>query len=112
FKPGPLVTTYNGVTVTLTGRPSAVPTQGSFIVTSATLARLAPSAPLLGCWLSVPDRSKSAAVVSAVIEATASTSVSAEGGVIFANMLEQILQVMLLTVTGLLGVAALIALIG
>lgn len=112
FKPGPLVTTYNGVTLTLTGRPSAVPTQGSFIVTSATLARLAPSAPVLGCWLSVPDRSKSAAVVSAVIEATASTSVSAEGGVIFANMLEQILQVMLLTVTGLLGVAALIALIG
>ncbi len=82
-------------------------------MTPADLQQLVPDAPTTALWLRLDD----GADLGAVMEGLAGTTAGADGVTVVGAapqrvQLEQVLDVMLLVVTGLLGVAVLIALIG
>ncbi|MGY1706098.1 FtsX-like permease family protein [Geodermatophilus sp. SYSU D00697] len=84
------------------------------LVLAADLARLAPDAAVSQLWLRLTDGGDQAAVVDAVTDTvgTATTDAQVTGVVSLRQQMDEVLDVLLLVVTGLLGVAVVIALIG
>ena len=112
----------DGDTVTLQGDTAAdlrvLVADGDvpLLVTAAQLQGLVPGAGIAQLWLRLADAGPDAqvAAVDRVTDATASAdpSASVTGMVTLRNQIDEVLDVLLLVVTGLLGVAVVIALIG
>ncbi|MGY1710928.1 FtsX-like permease family protein [Geodermatophilus sp. SYSU D00758] len=113
----------DGDTLTLTGAGAArdlrvrvVADDAVLLLTTADLTALAPQAPVAQLWLRLADAGDRAQteVVDAVTDAvgTATTDAQVTGVVSLRAQMNEVLDVLLLVVTGLLGVAVVIALIG
>lgn len=99
--------------VTLTVAISRAAAYQISIVTPSTLAEVDPKARASSLWVSVDDRSRSAAVLADVRRIVGTgAGIDVSGSVAEGAMIEQVVGVLLLIATGLLGVAVLIALIG
>lgn len=109
----PLTVRYDGRRVSLVLVASDVADAGQLVVSDATMTGLAPTAPTAGLWAAAADRTRAAEVSAGVRKALA-----AQPGLVVAGSLPQaaevggVLDTVLDVATGLLGVAALIALVG
>lgn len=84
----------------------------AFVVTAQDLARIAPDAPVAALWLRLSPGADAGQVVGAVQRATAGTEVEVGGSAGARAELDNLVNLMLAVVTGLLGVAVVIALVG
>lgn len=86
---------------------------GTVVVSSAAMDSLAPTAPTAAIWAAAADRSSAAATIAGVRKAlVAQPGLVLSGSLPQAAEVDGVLQTVLNVATGLLGVAALIALIG
>jgi putative ABC transport system permease protein len=99
---------------TLALRVHVVDSDSPMLLTAADLARLAPDAAIGQLWLRLDDAGDQDAVVDAVTDTvgTAVADAQVTGLVTLRQQMNEVLDVLLLVVTGLLGVAVVIALIG
>ncbi|WP_375424403.1 FtsX-like permease family protein [uncultured Friedmanniella sp.] len=109
----PLVLRYNGVQRRLVLVASDVPDLAVVVVSGAVMDELAPTAPTAAVWAAAADPSRAAETIAGVRKALV-----AQPGLVLAGSLPQVaaldgvLRTVLDVATGLLGVAALIALLG
>lgn len=81
-------------------------------VTSATFDRLAGEPLTMSAWIKLVDRTSATQLNEVVSIFGNYPEVMVEGGAVMAGILQQVLDVMLIVLTALLGVAVLIALVG
>ncbi|TFV56551.1 FtsX-like permease family protein [Geodermatophilus sp. DF01-2] len=95
-------------------RAQVVGSDSPLLVTADDLTRLDPAAPVARLWLRLADDVDQTAVVDAVTDTVGATATDAQvtGVVTLRQQMNEVLDVLLLIVTGLLGVAVVIALIG
>ena len=98
--------------VSLTLVTSRFVTEGAILVSEATLAKLVDSPQVIEVWLDLGDRSRVAQVMKATNELSQEHAVEIGGGFAEAYVVEQIVNIMLIVLSALLGVAVLIALVG
>lgn len=84
----------------------------SFVVTTSDLARIAPDAAVAGMWLRLAPDADAGKVVGELTRVTAGTGVDVGGSAGARAELDKLVNLMLAIVTGLLGVAVVIALVG
>jgi putative ABC transport system permease protein len=102
--------------VTLRVVESAIPYGGVSLVSPATAARLGTLTPACALYLSIPDRDQAVDVANALSEiltaAMGDTHLTITGAALVASIIESVLDILMLVLTGLLGVAVLVALVG
>lgn len=92
---------------------SDVAFSGGFVTATSTLARLAPDAPLTQLWAAAADGADARAVIADVQQVlVAQPGLLLEGSLEQSATLAEVLDTLVLVATALLGVAALIAVIG
>ncbi|MDO5735678.1 MAG: FtsX-like permease family protein [Propionibacteriaceae bacterium] len=98
--------------VTLKVKTSQKLDWGVAAVSEDTFAQLAGEPRVSELWVKLVDRTSATALNQVVGAAEAAGDVSVEGSAIFAGILQQVLNVVLIVLTALLGVAVVIALVG
>jgi putative ABC transport system permease protein len=108
------LTGANG-TVTLKVVESAIAMSDVSLVSPGTAAKLATLTPACVLYLSLPDRDQAITVANSLADILSSTGNSdfvLDGAALMAALIESLLDILMLVLTGLLGVAVLVALVG
>ena len=82
------------------------------LTTTSTLDRLSDTRQVSAVWMKMQDRTNMTSVMQRLTPLMSTSGVSVNGGFPAAGMLDKILDVILMIITALLGVAVLIALVG
>ncbi len=110
FTPGEATTAVNAQEVALTAVVADPP--GTVFITPETMAKLNPTAPTTDLWIKLADDADAYTAAMDVQDVFADTEVWVTGAAIERAMFEQVIDVLLAVVLGLLAVAVIIALIG
>lgn len=102
----------DGTDVSLTLVINRFVSEGTIFVTEATLAKLVASPETVEVWLALKDRSQVAQTMKATNALSDEHAVEIGGQFAMAHIIEQIINIMLVVLSALLGVAVLIALVG
>ena len=85
---------------------------GMLMVSDPTMQKLVKEPGVMGYWIKVKDRGEMAGMQSELTPLLINTPVSLGGGALLAGLITTVLDIMLLVVSALLGVAVVIALVG
>ena len=102
----------DGSTITLTPREYNDIPYGSMMVSQSTMQKLVAEPGVMGYWIKVKNRDAVPAMVEQILPVAMSGQVALGGGAMMAGLINQVLDIILLVVTALLGVAVVIALVG
>ena len=106
------VKALDGSTITLTPREFNDIPWGALMVSESTMKKLVAEPGVMGYWIKVDNRDEVPAMVEQILPVAMSGQVALGGGAMMAGLINQVLDIILLVVTALLGVAVVIALVG
>lgn len=106
------VTLDNGTSVTLTIKTYNEVGYGYLLVSEQTMDTLVAQPGVMGYWIKAKDRGQMAEMQSELVPILINSPVAIGGGALLADLINTVLDVILLVVTGLLAVAVTIALVG